>query len=51
MSTVSPANCYAERWIRSARTECTGRLLIDRGGHLRSVLGEYVDHYNQHRPH
>jgi putative transposase len=45
------AKCYAERWIRSGRTGCTGRLLIYGEPHLRSALGEYVDHYNQHRPH
>jgi transposase len=44
-------NCYAERWIRTARTECTDRMLIYGKRHLRSVLGQDADHYNRHRPH
>ena len=45
------ANAIAERWISSARRECLDRMLITGERHLRLVLDEYVDHYNEHRPH
>jgi putative transposase len=45
------ANCHAERWVRSARSEVTDRMLTAGPRHLRSVLDEYVAHYNRRRPH
>jgi putative transposase len=45
------ANAYAERWVRTVRTEYLGWLLIVRRGHLQQVQRIYVRHYNQHRPH
>ena len=45
------ANAFAERWVRTVRTECLDRMFILGGGHLEGVLGEYVVHYNRQRPH
>jgi transposase InsO family protein len=45
------ANAYAERWVRTVRTECLDWILILNRGHLQRVLTTYVDHYNTARPH
>jgi len=45
------ANAYAERWVGTVRRELLDRMLIFGCWQLRSVLAEYVDHYNGHRPH
>jgi putative transposase len=45
------ANAYAERFVLTARTEVTDRMLIFGERHLRSVLAGYARHYNGQRPH
>ncbi len=45
------ANCYAERFVLTARTEVTDRMLIFGKRHLRTILAEYEAHYNGRRPH
>ena len=45
------ANAHAERFVLTARTEITDRMLIFGERHLRSVLAEYARHYNGRRPH
>ncbi|WP_344412646.1 integrase core domain-containing protein [Amycolatopsis minnesotensis] len=45
------ANAIAERWVGSVRRECLDRMLVVNRRHLEKVLAEYVDHFNQHRPH
>ena len=45
------ANAYAERFVLTARTEVTDRMLIFGERHLRLVLAQYEAHYNGRRPH
>jgi transposase InsO family protein len=44
-------NAFAERWVRTAKHELMRRCsFLDYGG-LRIALREYVDHFNNERPH
>ena len=45
------ANAYAERFVLTARTEVTDRMLVVGGRHLRTILAGYEAHYNGRRPH
>jgi putative transposase len=45
------ANAFAERWVRTLRTDCLDRILILGRRHLEHVLRVYRCHYNEHRPH
>jgi putative transposase len=43
------ANAYAERFVRTVRTECLDWIIGRR--HLEHILRVYTQHYNRERPH
>ena len=45
------ANAYTGRFVLTARTEVTDRMLIFGQRHLRTILAQYEAHYNGRRPH
>jgi len=45
------ANAFAERWIGTLRRELLDRTLIWNQRQLERLVADYIDHYNQHRPH
>lgn len=44
-------NAFAERWVRSVKTECLSRLILFGEGSLRRAIGEYLEHYHHERNH
>jgi Integrase core domain len=44
-------NAIAERFVRTARTECTDRMLIATERHARVILAQCIRHYNTGRSH
>ncbi len=44
------ANSYAERWIGSIRRELLDRIIWNQH-QLQRLVVDYIDHYNEHRPH
>ncbi len=45
------ANAYAERFVRTVRSECLDHLLVVNARHLERILRSYARHYNGFRPH
>jgi putative transposase len=44
------ANAFAERFVRTVRSECLDHVLVYGRGHLEAVLRTYVAHYIRERP-
>jgi transposase InsO family protein len=44
-------NAYAERFVRSIKGECLGKLVLLGENHLRTAVREYVAHYHTERNH
>jgi hypothetical protein len=44
-------NAFAERFVRSIKEECLGRMIFFGGASLHRAIREYVEHYHCERPH
>ena len=44
-------NAFAERWVRSVKQECLGKLILFGEGSLKRALTEFLEHYHAERPH
>jgi transposase InsO family protein len=44
-------NAYAERFVRSIKSECLERMIFIGSGSLERAIREFAEHYNVERPH
>ena len=44
-------NAYAERFVRSIKEECLGRMILVGQASLRRAIGEFMAHYHEERNH
>ena len=44
-------NAYAERWVQAIEQECLDHFVVFGEDHLRHLVGEYVAHFLEERPH
>jgi hypothetical protein len=44
-------NAFAERWVRSVKSECLSKLVLFGEEGLRRALNAFVDHYREERNH
>jgi len=44
-------NAFAERWVRSVKSECLSKLILFGEGSLRRAAIEFIQHYHLERPH
>ena len=51
MQLTTFANAHAERWVRSVKEECLGKLILFGEGSLRRVLTDFIDHFHCERNH
>ena len=44
-------NAFAERWVRSVKSECLSKLILFGERSLRRAVDEYLEHYHRERNH
>ena len=44
-------NSFAERWVRSIKSECLSKLILFGEASLRRAVTQFIQHYHLERPH